>query len=114
MAKDDYHVIVYQILAYLYQRLKKGESVEEAMLLHDSPLFKINKRYWAYIIYHMSLSGLIEGVAFINLDGLETPYAARVQDARITPAGIEYLCDNSFMEKAKAFLKDIKEIVPFS
>ena len=23
MAKDDYHVIVYQILSYLYQRLKK-------------------------------------------------------------------------------------------
>lgn len=28
MAKDDYYVIVYKILAYLYVQLKKGESVE--------------------------------------------------------------------------------------
>ena len=32
MAKDDYHVIVYQILAYLYQCLKKGKKIEEKNL----------------------------------------------------------------------------------
>ena len=37
MAKDDYHVIVYQILAYLYQRLKKGERVDALMLEQDNP-----------------------------------------------------------------------------
>ncbi len=30
----------------------------------------------------------------------------------ITPAGIEFLNDNSTIEKAKQFLKDIKAIVP--
>lgn len=53
MAKDDYHVIVYQILAYLYQRLKKGETADESMLKHDGHLFKIDKSYWAYIIQHV-------------------------------------------------------------
>lgn len=114
MAKDDYFVIVYQILSYLYQRLKKGEAVDETMLSHDSPLFKINKRYWSYIIYHMTAAGYIEGVRFANLDGLEFPYPVQMTECRITPRGIEYLCDNSFMEKAKGFLKDIKEIIPFS
>lgn len=33
MAKDDYHVIVYQILAYLYQCLKKGEQVNTKIAL---------------------------------------------------------------------------------
>jgi hypothetical protein len=113
MAKDDYFVIVYQILAYLYQRLKKGEKADPKALEHDSPLFKINARYWAYIIHHMSKAGLIEGVCFMDIDGLETPYPAQMEDCRITPAGIEYLCDNSLMEKAKSFLKDIKEIAPF-
>ena len=42
MAKDDYHVIVYQILSYLYRRLKKGEHVDAAMLAPESPLFKVN------------------------------------------------------------------------
>lgn len=113
MAKDDYFVIVYQILAYLYQRLKKGEEVDEEMLAHDGPLFRVNKKYWAYIIYHLHQSGLVEGAAFIKMDGLDIPMAARICEMRITPTGIEYLCDNSFMEKAKAFLKDIKEIIPF-
>ncbi len=36
MARDDYHVIVYQILAYLYQCLKKGEAVEAAALEANS------------------------------------------------------------------------------
>ena len=36
MEKDDYHVIVYQILSYLYQRLKKGEPVDASMLAPES------------------------------------------------------------------------------
>lgn len=114
MAKDDYHVIVYQILSYLYRRLKKGEHVDAAMLAPESPLFKVNKRYWAYIIYNLSRYGMIEGVDFIEYEGIDIPYAACLDHCQITPAGIEYLCDNSFMEKAKSFLKEIKEIVPFT
>ena len=113
MAKDDYHVIVYQILAYLYQCLKKGKPVDGQKLNYGSELLRINPSYWAYIIYHMQDMGLIEGIVFVELDGMAIPYATRLEDCQITPAGIEYLCDNSFMEKAKAFLKDLKEITPF-
>lgn len=111
MAKDDYFVIVYKILSYLYQRLKKGEEVNEKMLMLDGPLFKINEKYWAYIIYHIAESNFIEGVSFISLDGLDTPYPASMADCRITPEGIAYLTENSFMKKVKAFLKDVKDIV---
>ena len=114
MAKDDYFVIVYQILSYLYQRLKKGEMVDAKMLAHDGPMLGINKRYWTYIIYHMTEQHLVEGIIFADMDGLEYPYPVKMDECRITPDGISYLCDNSFMEKAKAFLKDIKEIIPFS
>lgn len=112
MAKDDYYVIAYQILAYLYQRLKKGEDVDPAFLQHDSRLFRINQRYWAYIMYHLAQEGLIEGVHFIPIDGLDIPLACDLESCRITPAGIAYLCDNSFIEKAKRFLKDVNEIIP--
>lgn len=116
MARDDYHVIVYQILAYLYQRLKKSEPVNPDMLMCDSPLFKkpIGRPYWSYIIYMLQDEGLITGVTFTELDGLNIPYATSLDGCMITPAGIEYLCDNTFMEKAKSFLRDIKEIAPFS
>ena len=113
MAKDDYFVIVYQILSYLYQRLKRGVAVDGRDLEHNSRLFQINKSYWAYILYHMKESGLTEGLGFIELDNQDYPLPVELSSCRITPKGIEYLCDNSFMEKAKAFLKDAKEIIPF-
>ena len=53
MAKDDYYVIVYQVLAYLYRQLKDGKPVDPDMLRHDSPLLKINESYWAYVIENL-------------------------------------------------------------
>lgn len=47
----------------------------------------------------------MDGETAIDFIGLE--------NAQITPKGIEYLTDNSFMEKAKNLLKDVKSIVPF-
>lgn len=112
MAKDDYHVIVYKILAYLYVQLKNGEIIDKKCLMHDSILFNINYRYWAYIMKNMLEQGYIKGITVtkswgsdVIIDGLEY--------CEITPLGIEYLCDNSFMEKAKQFMKDVKEITPF-
>ena len=35
MARDDYHVIVYQILAYLYTQLKAGEPVNGDYMLYQ-------------------------------------------------------------------------------
>lgn len=118
MAKDDYHVIVYQILAYLYQCLKKGEDVNVRQLGVDSDYFKangqqINRSYWAYIIYNLQNAGFITGVIFADIDNLRTPYPIRLDDCMITPRGIEYLTDNSFLKKAMDFLKDAKAIIPF-
>ncbi len=48
MSKDDYFVIVYQILSYLYVQLKKGADIEPKMIEYDGPLFSINKKYWKY------------------------------------------------------------------
>ena len=111
MAKDDYFVIVYQILAYLYQCLKKGVDVDANMIAHDSPNLNINKRYWLYVIDHLSEEGLIEGVVFANTFDGRVPYEMR--KCTITPKGIAYLCENSFMKRAVAFLKEVKEIIPF-
>ncbi len=112
MAKDDYHVIVYQILAYLYTQLKSGEEVDGNLLKHDSQYLGINERYWLYIIENMLNSKLIVGPTITKAWGGEI-LVSNLEEAKITPLGIEYLCDNSFMEKAKRLLKDVKAIVPF-
>lgn len=112
MAKDDYHVIVYQILSYLYVQLKAGKQVDAAILLPDSKYLGINRKYWVYIMKSLINDGLIDNITITELwDG---EYDVQdLEDAMITPRGIEYLCDNFFINKAKEFLKDVKAIVPF-
>ena len=112
MAKDDYHVIVYQILAYLYVKLKEGEAVDTKYLQPDGPYFQINHKYWLYIMGNLLKSGLVSGITITKPWGKER-MVLDLEDIQITPEGIEYLCDNSFLEKAKRFLKDAKAKVPF-
>lgn len=112
MAKDDYHVIVYQILAYLYVKLKEGERPDPSFLKPDSQYLKINERYWHYVMENLLKSGYITGITITKAWGNEK-LICNLEDCQITPEGIEFLCDNSFLEKAKNFLKDAKAIVPF-
>ena len=48
MSRDDYFVIVYQLLAYLYKQLKMGKDIDPIMIKHDSKYLRINRRYWIY------------------------------------------------------------------
>lgn len=62
MAKDDYHVVVYQILSYLYQCLKLGKKVNEKCINNNNEYISINLDYWKYIIVSMVEQGYISGV----------------------------------------------------
>ena len=114
MARDDYYVIAYQILSYLYQCLKNGREVDVKMLQPDSRLLQVNEMYWQYIIYNLFHEGYIDGVTVIEVDNRKTAYIADISDCMITPKGIDYLCENSTMKKAFKYLKEIKEIMPFN
>lgn len=114
MAWDDYYVIAYQILLYLYGQLKRGEDIKAEYLKPNSPLFKkpLNQRYWNYIMRNLYKQGYITGLTVDeNIDHAVLIY--NLEDTEITPAGIEYLCDNSFLKKVRAFIKETKEVVPF-
>ena len=41
MEKDDYYVIVYKILAYLYVQLKNGDDIDSKIISFDGKLFNI-------------------------------------------------------------------------
>lgn len=112
MAKDDYFVIVYKILAYLYMKLKNGEEIEPEALMYDGNLFTIHRKYWVYILYNMVDCGYIRGLSNIKAgDGYYVK--EQLKGCEITPKGIAYLCENSTIQKAKQFFKDVKEITPF-
>lgn len=112
MSKDDYHVIAYQILSYLYKQLKSGEDVDAGYLGNHGPLMDINRRYWSYVMVSLMDYGFIEGCVRVEVDNAE-PTVAALSQCRITPRGIEYLTENSFMKKAERFFKGAADIIPF-
>lgn len=113
MAKNDYHVIVYQILSYLYQCLKSGIDVEKEKLQPGSRIININEKYWEYIIFNIIDMGLVNGTSCRKTyDGHYT--IVGLDEMMITPKGIEYLCDNSFLAKAKEFVQGTADVLsPF-
>ena len=113
MAKDDYEVIVYQILAYLYQCLKKDMDIDKQYLDPQGEMLNINTKYWQFIIYNLVKDELIEGVVLNKVWGEKYPLIEELENMNITPKGIQFLTDNSFIQKAKEMLKDTKSIIPF-
>lgn len=112
MAKDDYYVIAYRILVYLYACLKEGSPPDFDYLKPDSNDFQVTPSYWEYIIRHLYLEGYLEGVKLIPITGRENPGIKVESNFMITPKGIDFLQNNSAMSKAKEFLKTLKESIP--
>ena len=111
MARDDYFIVVYKILAYLYKCVKNGESPDIYNVI-TAEAYGISESYFDYILYEMANSGYIRGVSVFNVLGKLSPCVKLTSEAVITPKGIEYLQENSVIEKAKKFLKEIKETIP--
>lgn len=111
MAHDDMHVIMYKILAYLYDCMKKGQEPQRSMLAHDGFMLSIPYGYWAKVISELDRHGYVSGfnvtkdiVGGLNVD---------MRSPEITMEGIEFLQENSSMKKALGFLKEVKSALPF-
>lgn len=112
MAKDDFDVIVFKILSYLYNCLKNGARVDVCNL-REILKVDIPDSYWDYIIRELYYSGYVEGVIlFKYISTLDE--GVKIQDNfKIKPEGIYFLQENSRMAKAKKFLRDAKEWLPW-
>lgn len=110
MAKDDYFIIAYRILCYLYVCLKAGEQPDFRVVCAEE--LGISQNYWEYIIRHLYEDGYVEGVSLIPMIGRGTPGIKLNMDFMITPLGIDFLQNNSAMSKAKDFLRTLKETIP--
>lgn len=111
MKKDDYFVIVYRILAYLYECMKAGEPADLEYLKYGTEQFPINQIYWSTILENILEQGYVRGVSLASAVGGH--HGIKIgPDVRITAAGIQYMMENTAIEKAKSFLRESKEIVP--
>lgn len=106
MAQNDYFVIVYQVLKYLYDCLKRGEKPEVCYL--RASRYSIPENYWQYILISLINEGYIAGIKPVETKG--GVLLDDLQETIITPKGIEYLFENKLFEKVKRTLKDVKDI----
>ncbi len=107
MAKNDYFVIAYRILAYLYACLKAGEKANVEVISAEK--LGIHNRYWTNILIMLYEGGYISGISVYYVCAEKD---IKILDINITQKGIEFLQENSSMAKAKEFLKTLKEIIP--
>lgn len=93
MASDDYCVVVYKILNFLYEGLKKGKPVYCDGIMNDGSIFpRLNSRYWGEIIEKL----IDDHYIILNsdkyyADGIEL---CEIEYYTITVRGIEYMYQN--------------------
>lgn len=112
MVKNDYFVVIYKILTYLYACLKDGRKVEKEYLLHDGVLFQINYKYWVYIFENLVNEGFIEGISNVTAGGGYN-IKNQLEGCRITPKGILYITDDVIFKEVQMFLSEIKDLILF-
>ena len=110
MAKNDYFVIVYRFLSYLYECLKNEETVDIKQIQPYSDIFPVGYKYLAYIIESLLKEGYIENASVMNTLGNESVINLTTR-TRITPKGIEYLSENSTMNKVKKAVGSVVDVI---
>ena len=103
MAANDYHVIMYQILLYLYDCLKKGIDPDNETIDVYRRLHAINKRCWNRVITDMDNEGYIKRawVSIRDKAGVWEDVVRINKYTEITREGIEYLIDDHRMNEIR-------------
>lgn len=113
MAKDDYFVMAYKLLSYLYACLKAGKDpLDSGYMDYDTKAFPVGEAYWQYLLRNLYQEGYLQGVALVPILGMAEKGVKLLPNVSITPKGIAYLHENSMMQKVKRALKDVKELLP--
>ncbi len=95
MASDDFDVIQFKVLTYLYQCIKGGvnPSPEQAQAFA-----KVNPVYWSAVLGDLRDHGYVKADRLAFVDG------ERYSNIRITSEGVEFLRESPRMRRAREFL----------
>ena len=110
MAKDDMELIMYKILKYLYVCMKRDIEPKLEDFSWNSKLFQIPQNYWCKIIVTLVRKGYITGFDIVD----RTKDAPQIQTNRpfeITFEGVQFLEENSRMQKAKEYYAETFNVI---
>jgi hypothetical protein len=113
MAKDDMSLLMFKVLAYLYECMVDGVAVNSQNFKVENCYFgkDLKQSYLNDICKILEKKGYTEGFVCVKTWGGEVVIAS--YDAKITPEGFEYLKENNMMKKAYNYLKEAKGWIPF-
>ena len=102
MTSDDFEVLAFKVLSYLYRCMKSGKKVDIAALRQ---LAGCNETYFGAVVRSLQSKGLVEGFDFDAFSGIviDSPSIAAMSDPMITMDGAIFVSENSRMRKAKDF-----------
>lgn len=109
MAQNDMFVVMYKIIAYLYDCMRMG--VDPQQCDYSAEALCIPERYWRDVMHELFRNHFITGVTvFPNGFG---DVDIKLGRPRVTMQGVQFASENSMMGKARAFLKEAKSSIPF-
>jgi len=102
MTSDDFEVIAFKILSYLYRCMKNDKKVDIAALRQ---LAGCNETYFGAVVRSLQSKGLVEGFNFVAFSGIviDSLSIDAMYDPMITMDGAIFVSENSRMRKAKDF-----------
>lgn len=102
MARDDYFRVMCYILTQLYTWRRNDEPVDWKRISADG--YGIPYGYWRGIMQDMADEGFIKGLVVKKYIDMAEPTVLET-DVRITMMGIEFLKENSQMNKVREWIK---------
>lgn len=111
MAKDDYEVVLYKLLVYLYAVKKRKTPFEFTTFSKAVKNGVESEQYFIDILRMAQDEGLITGLTFKKVWGNDYIPLNDTSDAEITAEGIRYLKDNKKMQEIGKKLKEMGELV---
>lgn len=111
MAQDDYYVIAYKALLYLYACKKRKIVFDERTFKKAAGADKINEEYFSDVLRMMQDENLITGIAFHKPWRATWMIVNDLADAEITSTGIKFLTENNKMASIKQTLLETVDFV---
>lgn len=110
MARDDYDVLVFKILTYLYRKFKDN-YIDDMYLFPLTDDFPIREDYFISIFEDLQDKGYIKNLVLTKAWGGDI-VGYDLSKLQITGDGIAYLRDNSRMKKLINLIKEARAIMP--
>ena len=101
--------IIYRILKHLEESMDYPHTDTEAI---SHKRLGITYERWEQLLIMLQKNGYVDGLVYTQSTSDDKPHIVEPIRPVLTLRGLEYLSDNSMMQRAAKMLKGIKDTIP--